>query len=68
MNYLTNCVFVDEAGFNINMRSHNAHSVRGKTPEIVETPIMHTILGATTAQGVISVEIREPLMEADRER
>lgn len=67
MNYLTNCVFVDEAGFNINMRSHNARSVRG-TPEIVETPTTHTILGATTAQGVISVEIREPLMEAERER
>ncbi|CEG76332.1 hypothetical protein RMATCC62417_11241 [Rhizopus microsporus] len=64
MNYLENCVFVGEAGFNINMRSPNARSVRG-TPAIVETPtiraITHTILGAITAHNVISIEFREPL-------
>lgn len=37
MKYLQNCVFVDEAGFSINMRSPNARSIRG-TPAIVETP------------------------------
>ena len=55
MNYLKNCVFVDEAGFNINMRSPNARSVKG-TPAIIETPttraITHTILGAITAHDV----------------
>ncbi|KAG0929919.1 hypothetical protein G6F57_012241 [Rhizopus arrhizus] len=64
MKNLTNRIFVDEAGFNINMKSPNARSVRG-TPAIVETPttraIAHTIVGAITAQDVISVEIREPL-------
>lgn len=64
MDYLQNCVFVDEAGFNINMRSPHARPVRG-TPAIVETPttraISHTILGAISAIGVICVEIREPL-------
>lgn len=64
MNYLTNCVFVDEAGFNINMGSPNARSIRG-TPAVVETPttraITHTILGAITAQDFISVEISAPL-------
>lgn len=64
MNYLKNCVFVDEAGFNINMRSPNARSVKG-TPAIIETPttraITHTILGAITAHDVISIQIREPL-------
>jgi hypothetical protein len=64
MNYLTNCVFVDEAGFNINMRSLNTRSIRD-TPAVVETPttraITHTILGVITAQDVISLEIREPL-------
>ncbi|KAG1455878.1 hypothetical protein G6F46_004385 [Rhizopus delemar] len=29
MDYLTNRVFVDESGFNINMRSPNARSIRG---------------------------------------
>lgn len=37
MKYLQNCVFVDEAGFSINMRSPNARSICG-TPVIVETP------------------------------
>ncbi|KAG1135142.1 hypothetical protein G6F37_011866 [Rhizopus arrhizus] len=64
MNYLTNCVFVDEAGFNINMRSPNTRSIRG-TPAVVEAlttrAVTHTIVGAITAQDVISVEIREPL-------
>lgn len=63
MNYLQNCVFVDEAGFNINMRSSNARSIRG-TPAIVETSttraITHTILGAITANDIIAIEIREP--------
>ncbi|KAG1147317.1 hypothetical protein G6F37_011805 [Rhizopus arrhizus] len=64
MKYLTNRIFVDEAGFNINMKSPNVRSVRS-IPAIVETltirVIANTILGAITAQDVISVEIRKPL-------
>ncbi|CEI91015.1 hypothetical protein RMCBS344292_05319 [Rhizopus microsporus] len=64
MKYLQNCVFVDEAGFSINMRSPNARSIRG-TPAIVETPtsraLSHTILGAISANDVITIEIREPM-------
>lgn len=37
MNYLENCVFVDEAGFDINMIPRTARSERGK-PAIVTTP------------------------------
>lgn len=55
MNYLTNCVFVDEAGFNINMGSPNARSIRG-TPAVVETPttraITHTILGEVPSKKI----------------
>jgi hypothetical protein len=62
MNYLENCVFVDEAGFNINMRSPFARSIRG-APAIVETPttraITHTVLGAITAKDVIALEAQE---------
>lgn len=36
MNYLTNCVFVNEAGFNINMRGTTAHSAKG-TPAVNKT-------------------------------
>lgn len=62
INYVGNCVFVDEAGFN--MRSYNARLVRG-TPVLAETKtaraITHLILEAITAHDVISIEIREPL-------
>lgn len=64
MNYLQNCVFVDEVGFNINMKSPNARSIRG-TPAMVETPttcaVMHSILGVITANDIIAIEIRELL-------
>ncbi|GAA5816026.1 hypothetical protein MFLAVUS_009548 [Mucor flavus] len=64
MNHVENCVFVDEAGFNINMRSSFARLMRG-TSAIVETPttraITHTVLGAITTNDVIALEIREPL-------
>lgn len=63
MDYLENRVFVDEAGFNINMRSLNARFIRN-TQSIIKTPttrvIIHTILGAMTTYNVISIEIREP--------
>lgn len=37
MNFLENDVFVDEAGFNINMRSPNARSLKGM-PAVIKTP------------------------------
>lgn len=55
---------MDGAGFNINIRSPFARSMKG-TPEIVETPsiraITHTVLEVTTAKDVIALVIREPL-------
>ncbi|KAG1154276.1 hypothetical protein G6F37_009600 [Rhizopus arrhizus] len=51
MDYLSNCVFVDEIGFDINMRPPSAWSTV-ITPAIVET---HTILGAISAMGVVVV-------------
>jgi hypothetical protein len=64
MDFLSNCVFVDEAAFNINMRSPFGRSISG-TPAIEETPstraVSHTILGAISAVGVVSVDLREPI-------
>lgn len=52
MNYLENCVFVDEHGFNINMRPPSGWSLKGK-PAVTDTPtgraVSHTVLGAITA-------------------
>ncbi|KAG1499318.1 hypothetical protein G6F47_010792 [Rhizopus delemar] len=61
MNYLSNCVFVDESGFDINMRPPSAWSTVG-IPAIVETKstkaTSHTILGAISAMGVVDIELR----------
>lgn len=71
MNYLANCVLVDKAGFNVNMRSRNIRLVRD-TSAIVKTLItrvsMHTILGTIATQGIISVETKKSLMQAERKR
>ncbi|KAI9273465.1 hypothetical protein EDC94DRAFT_510803, partial [Helicostylum pulchrum] len=59
-----NCVFVDEAGFNMNMRGLTARSAKG-TPAAVVAPttraISHTILGAVSALGVVNLEVRVPI-------
>ncbi|KAF1802554.1 hypothetical protein FB192DRAFT_1280410 [Mucor lusitanicus] len=66
MDYLNNCVFVDESAFDINMRPATARSASG-TPAIVTTPstraVSHTILGAISAMGVVNIEIRLPNMK-----
>jgi hypothetical protein len=66
MNYLGNCVFVDESAFNINMRPSGGWSEKG-TPVIVTTPstrvISHTVLGAISARFVVSMELRNPQEE-----
>lgn len=63
MSFLQNCVFIDESGFNINMRPSYAWSARG-TPAIVTTPstktVSHTVLGAISAMGIIDMELRVP--------
>lgn len=63
MNYLENCVFVDESGFNVNMRPPSGWSLKG-TPAIVITPsnkaVSHTILGAISAKFVVSMDLRNP--------
>ena len=58
-----NCVFVDEAGFSINMRNSWARSTIG-TPAIVEleknrSP-SHTIIGAIHSSSVIHVTMKKP--------
>lgn len=64
MNYFEYYGFMDEVGFNINMKSSFARSMRD-TPAIVETlttrGITRTVLGAITAKDVIALGIRETL-------
>ncbi|EIE79863.1 hypothetical protein RO3G_04568 [Rhizopus delemar RA 99-880] len=66
MSYLENCIFVDESGFNINMRPPSGWSLKGK-PAVVATPtgraVSHTVLGAISAKLVICMELRKPQEE-----
>jgi hypothetical protein len=69
MNYLENCVFVDESGFNINMRPPSGWSLKGK-PVVTDTPtgraVSQTVLGAITTKFVVSMELRNPQEETSK--
>jgi transposase len=62
MDYLKNCVFVDESGFDINMRRSRGWSPCG-SKTITETPstkaTSHSVLGAISAVGVVNMKLRE---------
>jgi hypothetical protein len=63
LHLMKNCVFLDEAGFDVNMRRSRGWAQRGK-PAIEETTsardISHTVIGAVSAFGVVNVSMREP--------
>ncbi|KAG2192802.1 hypothetical protein INT47_005349 [Mucor saturninus] len=58
MDYLNNCIFVDESGFDINMRRSRGWSQRG-TEAIITAPsargVSHTVIGAISAIGVVNL-------------
>ncbi|KAG1456885.1 hypothetical protein G6F56_006732 [Rhizopus delemar] len=68
MNYLENCVFVDESAFDINMRP-SGWSVKGM-PAITTTPttrtVSHTVLGAISTKFVVAMELRNPQEERSK--
>ncbi len=54
VNYLDNCIFVDEFGFDINMRRSRGRSQRGMKTTTTTPPTKatsHTVLGAISANG-----------------
>jgi hypothetical protein len=63
MDFTKNCVFIDESGFDINLKPSRAWAPKGKDA-IVERPktraISHSIIGCISAVGVINVNIRVP--------
>lgn len=60
---MNNCVFLDEAGFDVNIRRTRGWAPRGKLA-IEETTsarsVSHTVIGAISAYGVMNVSLREP--------
>jgi hypothetical protein len=63
LNYETNCIFIDEAGFHINMRNNWARSDLG-TPAKVTIPKTrspsHTIIGAIHSSSIMHVTLKKP--------
>jgi hypothetical protein len=63
LNFTRNCIFVDEAGFHINMRNNWARSKKGSTA-VVKQPktrvTSHTIIGAIHSSIIIHVAVRKP--------
>ncbi|CEP08441.1 hypothetical protein, partial, partial [Parasitella parasitica] len=67
VDYLSNCVFIDESGFNINLKRAMAWAPVGETP-VVKTPKTkaksHTIIGAISALGVVNMQLKVPKVVA----
>lgn len=67
IDYLANCVFIDESSFNINMKRSMAWSKVGETP-IVKIPKTraksHTIIGAISNLGVVNIQLKIPKVTA----
>ncbi|KAG0735968.1 hypothetical protein G6F32_008590 [Rhizopus arrhizus] len=63
LDFTTNCVFLDESAFHINLKRGMAWSKKG-TPAIVTVPTTKanttSILGAISANGLINVSLRVP--------
>ncbi|EIE88349.1 hypothetical protein RO3G_13060 [Rhizopus delemar RA 99-880] len=63
MDYLNNCIFIDEAAFHINMKRTVPWSKIGSHAEVVIPKTRAktaTILGAISSYGVINVKVRKP--------
>jgi transposase len=71
IDFESNCVFIDEAGFHINMKRTFAWGRVGKRA-IVKTPKTKskttTILGAVSALGVVNVKVRLPKVAQSKKR
>ncbi|CEI93947.1 hypothetical protein RMCBS344292_08171 [Rhizopus microsporus] len=63
LDFTTNCVFLDESAFHINLKRGMAWSKKG-TPALVTVPTTKanatSILGAISATGLINVSLRVP--------
>ncbi|CEI89974.1 hypothetical protein RMCBS344292_04310 [Rhizopus microsporus] len=71
LDYQSNCVFIDEAAFNVNLKRTMGWSKKGERV-IVEIPTTRaqttTILGAISPHGIINVKVRRPYQSASKKR
>lgn len=56
IDYINECIFIDEAGFKINMTNTQGWSKIGTTPVFKipsETPVNNSVIGAITSRGIV---------------
>lgn len=67
LDYKTNCIFIDEFAFHINLKQNFAWSRKG-TRAIVKVPKTRakttSILGAISPYGVVNIQVRRPRVTA----
>lgn len=71
MDYLSNCVFIDEAAFHINMKRSVAWSRKGERAVVVVPKTRAkttTILGAICAYGVVNIRVRRPKVQTQNKK
>ena len=71
LDFTKNCIFIDEAGFHINMRNNRTRSKSGSSA-IVKQPKtraqLHIIIGAIRSSNVVHVVIRKPSPRKEKEK
>ncbi|OAD65449.1 Homeodomain-like DNA binding domain-containing transcription factor [Phycomyces blakesleeanus NRRL 1555(-)] len=70
-NYLLNCVFIDEAGFNMHIKRTFGRSVSGtpaKTTVPMQRGVSITILGAMRKRGIVSLSLKKPTAVATKKK
>ncbi|OAD74848.1 hypothetical protein PHYBLDRAFT_167192 [Phycomyces blakesleeanus NRRL 1555(-)] len=70
-NYLSNCVFIDEAGFNMHIKRTFGRSVSGtpaKTTVPTQRGVSITILGAMCERGIVSLSLKKPTAVATKKK
>ncbi|OAD71776.1 hypothetical protein PHYBLDRAFT_170433 [Phycomyces blakesleeanus NRRL 1555(-)] len=70
-NYLSNCVFIEEAGFNMHIKRTFGRSVSGtpaKTTVPTQRGVSITILGAMCERGIVSLSLKKPTAVATKKK
>lgn len=71
MDYASNCIFIDESAFHINLKRSMAWTRKGTRAEVVVPEARAkttTILGAIAANGVINIRVRRPLAPSKKRK
>lgn len=71
VDYLRDCVFIDEAAFNYNLTRSQGWALKGETP-VVKTPTTRaeskTVLGAICYRGIVQLTLRQPFILSGRKK